>query len=752
MSGIAHLHNSADLSAERCRKNKINFHMHQLAKTRPSKNIWMKRIFVRTLFYGKSVVICSVTDISAQDAFSQLDALNPLVVTGSQVIEPLRDTPVRTEVIDGKYLSRTGTRSLAEAVEYSPGLRVSTNCQNCSVQSIQMLGLPQQYIGILSDGLPNFSTLAGVYGIEQIPAGTIGQIEIVKGGGSVLYGPGAVAGVINLIPREPTQTSGHIDMRFLGSRGDNFGQEPGGSFFGLYDFVSKDERFKLSMYGGFDRIDPIDRDGDGFTDVSKRDLWSGGLRALWRPVIDHTFTLDLFASDEDRRGGDILAWDLQPNEGRISEEILSRRYVSTLKWQADWSERWSSRLAYSYSRTERDSYYGGTGALGSPDLASPFFDASWTSDRGFGTTTDDLHFLDTLFAYQPSEEHRISFGGSFSRENLTDTQPSVNRTLDETFRNLGVFVQHRWKPNDVWTFEYGVRSDLNSELDDPIFSPRAAILWSPNNDLRVRGAISTGFRAPELFDEDLHISNVGGELQTTFNDPSLEEESSVTLSVSPEWQINESWRLEMNAFHTWLDDTFVVEPNDDPLTPGVTEFIRTNGESSRVYGAELNLGYFRDDWNIQFSWVQQRLEYDNPQLVLGDPNGDPADNPIFSSTYVRTPESLALLRFTHNGDWFDSYVTAKATGPMNVPRISSNPATGDLIGNKMERSPWFFNIDVGISRKFEMTDGDLTVSVGVKNLFDEFQNDLETGVFRDSDYVYGPAFSRTFYAGLRYDF
>ena len=187
MSGVAHLHKSADLSAERYRNNKINFHMHQPVKTRPSKNISMKGVFVRTLFYGNAAVICSLSDISAQDAFSQLDALNPLVVTGSQVVEPLRDTPVRTEVIDGKYLSRTGTRSLAEAVEYSPGIRVSTNCQNCSVQSIQMFGLPQQYIGILSDGLPNFSTLAGVYGIEQIPAGTIGQIEIVKGGGSVLW-------------------------------------------------------------------------------------------------------------------------------------------------------------------------------------------------------------------------------------------------------------------------------------------------------------------------------------------------------------------------------------------------------------------------------------------------------------------------------------------------------------------------------------------------------------------------------------
>ena len=698
-----------------------------------------------------TAVICGFTELSAQDSYAPFEALNPLVVTGSQVVEPLRDTPVRTEVIDGKYLARTGTRSLAEAVEYSPGLRVSTDCQNCSVQSIQMLGLPQQYIGILSDGLPNFSTLAGVYGIEQIPAGTIGQIEIVKGGGSVLYGPGAVAGVINLVPREPSETGGHIDMRVLGSRGDSFGEDPGGSFFGLYDFVSEDDRLKLSLYGGFDRIDPIDRDGDGFTDVSKRDLWSGGLRALWRPVFDHTFTLDFFASDEDRRGGDILAWDLQPNEGRIMEEIFSRRYVSTLKWEAEWNERWGSRLAYSFSRTERDSYYGGTGALGSPDPTSAFFDPSWTPERGFGSTTNDLHFIDSLISYQPSESHRLSFGATFSIENLVDTQPSVNRTLDEAFRNLGTFIQHRWKPNDNWTFEYGMRGDFNSELDDPVFSPRAAILWSPNSDLRVRGAISTGFRAPELFDEDLHISNVGGELQTTFNDTQLDEESSVTISVSPEWQINDRWRLEVNAFHTWLDDTFVVEPNDDPSTLNVTEFIRTNGESSRVYGAELNLGYFEDDWNLQFSWVQQRLEYENSQLIIGDPTGaDPADNPIFSSTYVRTPESLALLRFTHNGEWFDTYITTKATGPMNIPRVSSDSArTND---NSMERSPWFFNVDIGISKKFEMSDSDLTVSVGVKNVFDEFQDDLETGVLRDSDYVYGPAFTRTFYAGLRYDF
>jgi outer membrane receptor for ferrienterochelin and colicins len=221
----------------------------------------------------------------------------------------------------------------------------------------------------------------------------------------------------------------------------------------------------------------------------------------------------------------------------------------------------------------------------------------------------------------------------------------------------------------------------------------------------------------------------------------------------PEWQINDEWRLELNAFHTWLDDTLVVEPRDNPATPGVIENVRTNGDSSTIYGAELNLGYFRDTWRLELSWVEQRLEYENPQLVLGDPAlADPADNPVFSGTYLRTPESLGLLRYTHEGPWFDTFVTAKLTGPTDVPHIVSDPTTGALVGNRVQRSPWFFNVDVGISREFEVPGGDLTASLGVKNLLDDFQSDLDRGTFRDASYVYGPAFPRTVYAGVRYEF
>ena len=129
---------------------------------------------------------------------------------------------------------------------------------------------------------------------------------------------------------------------------------------------------------------------------------------------------------------------------------------------------------------------------------------------------------------------------------------------------MGLLAQHRYTPNEKITFEYGARFDVHSEVDNPIFSPRAALLYSASDQFRLRTAVSSGFRAPEVFEEDLHISNVGGELFTTFNDPALQEESSLTASISPEWDLNDNWRLELNGFHTWLDNTLVVEPDDLP--------------------------------------------------------------------------------------------------------------------------------------------------------------------------------------------
>ena len=525
--------------------------------------------------------------------------------------------------------------------------------------------------------------------------------------------------------------------------------------YGLYDWVSPEKDFTVTMFGDSNLLQAVDLNSDGFTDISERELLSGGLRATWKPHSGTNISFDYFLSDEERRGGETgPAFNGPPNLAVIAEELFSLRHVASMKWTQEINPSLTLQSAYAYSRTKRDSYYGGTVALGSPDPSSPFFDPGWTPERGFGKTTSGLHFLESLLFHELSDTHRLTYGIQYRRESLSDTQPVLNRSLDESYSDLGLLAQHRWQINDTYTAEYGARVDFHSELDDAILSPRANLMIQPSDSLRIRNSLSWGFRAPEVFDEDLHISNVGGELQVTENDPALTEESSITLSVAPEWQINDKWRLEVNGFHTWLHDTFTNLPNDDPATPEILEFLKTNGGSSSVSGVEFNLGYRASDaWRMELSWTEQRARFDDTQLILGDDTfADPIDNPIFSSRYTRTPDSLGLMRFFYTGEHFDAFLGAKITGPMEIPHIVSD-VSGTLVGNRLERSPWFFNLDVGISKKFELGGTyTLTVNAGIKNLLDDFQDDLEVGAFRDASYTYGPAFPRTYHIGAKWEF
>ncbi len=103
-----------------------------------------------------------------------------------------------------EIIEMSKAKTLGDAVEYNPGIRVESGCQNCNFKTIRMLGLQGPYTQILFDGLPTMSSLAKVYGVDHIPAQMVDRIEVVKGGGSAIYGPGAVGGVVNVISHTPS--------------------------------------------------------------------------------------------------------------------------------------------------------------------------------------------------------------------------------------------------------------------------------------------------------------------------------------------------------------------------------------------------------------------------------------------------------------------------------------------------------------------------------------------------------------------
>ena len=455
----------------------------------------------------------------------------------------LRDAPVRTEVVTRDFVEQIGARTLADAVEYTTGVRVENNCQNCNFSQVRLLGLEGPYTQILMDGQPTLSSLAQVYGLEQIPARMIDRVEVTKGGGAALLGPGSVGGVINVITREPTTRGAQLDTT-LGLTGG----EPTVTTAAALDWVSSDRRSLLTAYGQADRVSPVDVTGDGYTEVSERALEAGGVRAH-RVLLDTRarLTLDASALRESRRGGNRL--DLPPHEADIAEDIDTSRAAATVTWLHTPTARTDYRVTLSGADTQRDSYYG----VGRDPLA-------------YGDTRSQLGVAD-LLVNRYASRHVISGGVQMTAERLVDRQPGYGRSLDLRYDQIGVFVQDEWTVRPGWQLLTGVRVDRHSALTRPQVLPRAALRVSPRPALDLRVSYAQGIRAPQVFDEDLHIASVGGEARIVIVDPALRPERSVNVMAGGEWKPS-LWGgqalLELNTFHTRLRDKFHLQEDDLP--------------------------------------------------------------------------------------------------------------------------------------------------------------------------------------------
>lgn len=638
-----------------------------------------------------------------------------LVVTGTRTAKRLLDVPVHVQQISRAHIEAASARTLADAIELTPGVRIESNCQSCNFSQVRMMGLEGPYSQILVDGQPTVSSLAMVYGIEQFPARLLSGIEIVKGGGAAMYGGGAVGGVINLIPHSPMDTHATLE-----ARSTRLGGEAGHSVSALMDWSPRRHRSGLSLMVQDDAVDPVDRNGDGLSEVSRRDLFTVALRGESYRLDDKArLSLEANLSRAARRGGFLLGIDRPPHETPLTEDITTRRSGLGLSWLHQVSSRWDYRVAGSFADTERDSYYGADfdpGAYGSTDNPLWVLDSQLNVYHGRGTVTA---------------------GAQYQRDELQDRQPGYGRSFADVYTNQALFVQEDRHLGAGTTVVYGARVDDHSELDEPVFSPRLALMSTLRSDLTLRLSAARGFRPPVVFDEDLHIELAGGAARFVEPDPELREETSTAYLASLEWRPSfgrkGSASFEVAWFQTELDDLFHVIENDDPST-ATEELLRTNLGTARVAGLELSASLrWGSRFDAQLGFVQQRSRFGEPEPDFG------------SRDFFRTPErhgTLSLRVGLPRG--LDLFVGGRYTGPMWAPHYA-----GFIAEDRLERTESFVELDLSLARTFRVSGQDLTVTVGAKNLTDAYQEDLDQGLDRDSNYVYGPRLPRAVHVGLR---
>ena len=654
-----------------------------------------------------------------------LVTLDGVVVSANRTETTRRIAPTLVNVLDVKMFETTNSCNLAQGLNFQPGVRVENNCQNCGFQQVRINGLDGPYTQILIDSRPVFSALAGVYGLEQIPANMVERVEVMRGGGSALFGSSAIAGTINIITKEPIRNSAsfaHTTTNIDGSGAWDHNTTMNASL------VSSDHKMGLYVFGQNRKRDGYDKDGDSFTELPTLKNQTIGMRSFLKTSTYSRITAEYHHLQEFRRGGDML--DRPAHEANIAEQLTHSIDNANVKFDYfSPNERHTLNAFVNMQKVNRDSYYGGGQDLNAYGRTK---DITWMAGTQYNLKFDKCWFMPAT----------MTAGLEYNEDRLRDNMDGYNRHTKQTVRIGSVFLQNEWR-NDYWGFLLGGRLDKHSLIKHVIFSPRVNLRYNPTKNINLRASYSFGFRAPQAFDEDLHIENVGGSVSMIRLAEDLTEEKSQSLSVSADmygnwgnWQGN----LLVEGFFTMLQDVFTLT-DKETTEDGILIKERGNEKGARVYGLTLEgkIAYKRM-LQIQAGATLQRARYLEARSWNEEAN-IPMEKRMF-----RTPDLYGYFTLTYNPiEPLSLALSGTYTGSMLVEHHK-----GYIEKDCTVKTPDFMEVNFKAAYDFKMYKNiGLQINAGVQNIFDSYQSDFDKGAGRDSGYIYGPGTPRSFYAGIK---
>lgn len=702
---------------------------------------------IRNLPLGKHDIIASFVgykdsavsmDIEAGKTYEVNFSLEPeslsldgVVVSATRNRTSRKMAPALVNVIDSRIFASTSSPTLAEGLTFQPGVRIENDCQNCGFTQARINGLDGHYSQILIDSRPIFSALAGVYGLEQIPASMIDRVEVVRGGGSALFGASAIGGTINIITKEAMRSGAGIshELTSIGMSGalDNNTSVNA-------SMVTDDGRGGLSVFGQRRSRDGYDADGDGFTEIPALNTITIGTRGHLRLNPFSKLKFEYHGVKEFRRGGDQL--DRPAHEALIAEQTEHINNSGSLSYEGqsqDGKHIWNAYV--SAQHISRNSYYG-----------------SGMDPKAYGRTTDLTAVGGVQYSYKfnrllfmPSQ---LTAGLEYNFDDMKDKSLGYGYKTAQKINIIGSYFQNEWK-NEHWGLLGGVRIDKHDLIRRPIFSPRVNIRYSPFRDLSFRAIYAKGFRAPQAFDEDLHIAVAGGKRIRIKLADNLREEKSHSFSASADWYHtfnNVSLNLMAEGFYTILKDTYSLRPTGDKADDGNSNIMeRYNGSGAKVYGCTLEGKLaISTAFSLQAGLTVQRSRYDEAQAWSDDEAVAPVRD-LFRSPNVYGYMVACYSPFKN----FDIDLSGTYTGPMLAQHLKGSGTDVDVAVN----TPSFWDMSCKISYEFNiMKICRLNLHAGVKNIFNAYQKDFDQGELRDSGYLYGPSLPRSLVVGMGLNF
>ena len=480
--------------------------------------------------------------------------LDEVVVSGTLKQVSKLDSPIPVEVFTAKFFQANPAPTIFESLQNINGVRPQINCSVCNTGDIHINGLEGPYTMVMIDGLPIVSGLSTVYGLNGIPQALIERVEIVKGPASTLYGSEAVGGLINIITKSPNNAP-KLNVEAFGTSWQEYNFDIGGKF---------DVGSAQSLIGAnyFNYANPIDKNGDNFTDVTLQNRLSVFNKWNFARKDNKLFTMAGRYVYEDRWGGE-MNWSRKYRGGNevYGESIYTKRWEIMGAYELPTSENLT--FTFSVNGHDQNSVYGETQYLADQKIA--FGQLTWNKQLG-------NHDLLTGLAYRYT----------YYNDNTAATISSSQTHLP------GLFVQDEITLHAQHKLLLGARYDYNS-IHGNIISPRVNYKWNSVDKTQIlRIGVGNGYRVANIFTED-HAALTGAR-EVTFEED-LKPETSWNGNINYIKKFygsgNSIFTIDASAFYTYFDNKIIPDYESD-----INKIIYSNLDGHAVSkGISINL-----DW------------------------------------------------------------------------------------------------------------------------------------------------------------
>ena len=676
----------------------------------------------------------NVTTYSQKDTIVNLD---DIVVTATKTPKRKTNSPIIINIVNSESIRNVQACNISESLSFQTGLRVETDCQTCNYTQLRINGMSGGFSQILINGRPTFSPLMGLYALEQFPSNMIEKIEIMKGGGSTLYGSSAIGGTVNIITKIPKENSSQIEF----STHLIDGQSSDYYILGNSSIVSESKKVGLSLFVNKREREVYDNNNDRFSELPYLNNISFGANMYFIPNENQKLDVSFSSIYEYRYGGEITDQNV-PHLAEQSEERKHNIFAGGIDYQINFNNYDSSLITYlAYQNTDREHY---TGIKPNEDankiddfLNNPPYGDSYVKTLNTGFQLN--HMISPFF----SGDNVLTFGVDYLYDSVFDEIKSYNYLVDQVSKDLGIFLQSDWEINLKLSLLTGLRADFHNYIDKTIFSPRASLLYKVAEDLQFRFGYATGFRAPQALDTDLHIAFAGGGISRVSLSPKLKEEKSESFNLSINYdKAKENWiaGFTLDLFYNQLQNAFILEPIGQDTFGEIFE--KQNGQGALIKGINLEArANFNRIIQLECGYTVQSSRFDNTvEYIEGTPG---------TKEFIRTPDNYGYAVLTYTKNNISSTLNYVYTGSMIVPHFAGAPSQ---LYDEIFTTNSFSEISTKFNYNIPTNNISIDIYAGIKNIFNQYQSDSDIGKNRDSNFIYGPSQPRTTYIGVRVNF